>query len=78
MALEAYLELARQGCELLTGIDEVPVPEDKRNEILSQRREELHAHSEYTKARSKLWEFLNDSKPRLYHLSHPSFGRAVA
>jgi hypothetical protein len=58
-ALQAYLELAKEGCELLSRLNEVPLPENKRNEVLAHRRRELHAHTDYTKARSKLWEFLN-------------------
>jgi hypothetical protein len=56
--LTAYLELAKEGCELLGQLNPVPLTENKRNEILAHRRLELHAHSDYTKARSKLWEFL--------------------
>jgi hypothetical protein len=57
--LRAYLELAKDGCELLSRLNDVPLPENKRNEVLAHRRRELHAHTDYTKARSKLWEFLN-------------------
>jgi hypothetical protein len=59
ITLNAYLDLAKAGCELLCGLNERPLSESKRNEILSHRRQELHAHANYTKARSKLWEFLN-------------------
>lgn len=58
ITLTAYLELAKEGCERLCQRSEVPLGEDMRNEILAHRRRELHAHSDYTKARSKLWEFL--------------------
>jgi hypothetical protein len=58
-ALEAYIAITKQGCELLCRIKDVPIPENDRNEILAHRRRELHAHADYTKARSKLWEFLN-------------------
>ena len=59
MALDVYLTLARQGCELLCGITDLPIREHQRDEILAHRRKELHAHSDYTKARSKLWASLN-------------------
>jgi hypothetical protein len=59
MALDAYIALAKQGCELLSRVEDLPLPEHQRNEILSHRRLELHAHSDYTKARSKLWASLN-------------------
>jgi len=58
-ALDVYIALAKLGCELLTAVKDLPVSEHQRNEILSHRRRELHAHSDYTKARSKLWAFLN-------------------
>jgi hypothetical protein len=53
------MQIVKQGCELLIGIKDIPAPENERNEILSHRRRELQAHADYTKARSKLWEFLN-------------------
>jgi hypothetical protein len=59
MALDAYIALAKQGCELLSQAKDLPLPEHRRNEILAHRRQELHAHSDYTKARSKLWASLN-------------------
>jgi hypothetical protein len=59
MALDVYIGLAKQGCELLSQVKEVPLSETQRNDILSHRRRELHAQSDYTKARSKLWAFLN-------------------
>jgi hypothetical protein len=59
MALDAYIALAKQGCELLSQAKDLPLPEHQRNEILAHRRQELHAHSDYTKARSKLWASLN-------------------
>jgi len=58
-ALDTYMHVVKQGCELLMGIKDIPAPENERNEILSHRRRELQAHADYTKARSKLWEFLN-------------------
>jgi hypothetical protein len=59
MTLDVYLGFAKQGCELLCGIKDLPIREHQRDEILAHRRKELHAHSDYTKARSKLWAFLN-------------------
>ena len=59
IALDAYLALAKQGCVLLSQAKDLPLSEHQRNEILSHRRQELHAHSDYTKARSKLWASLN-------------------
>jgi len=59
MAFDVYMGLAKQGCKLLTRVEELPISENLRNEILSHRRQELHAQSDYTKARSKLWAFLN-------------------
>jgi hypothetical protein len=59
MTLDVYIALAKRGCELLTQVEEVPLSEARRNEILSHRRQELHSQSDYTKARSKLWAFLN-------------------
>jgi hypothetical protein len=57
--LDLYLGMARQGCELLCSVNGLPISEHQRNEILCHRRKELHAHSDYTKARTKLWTFLN-------------------
>jgi hypothetical protein len=59
VTLDAYLAMAKQGCELLHAVNDLPISEHQRYEILSHRRKELHAHSDYTKARSKLWAFLN-------------------
>jgi hypothetical protein len=59
MTLDIYLAMAKQGCELLRAVNDLPISEHQRNEILCHRRKELHAHSDYTKARSKLWAFLN-------------------
>lgn len=59
MTFDVYIRLAKQGCELLRGVQKLPISENERDEILAQRRQELHAQSDYTKARSKLWAFLN-------------------
>ncbi len=61
-ALASYVQLIEEGCELLGKTKEIPVPEHERNEIFSHRRQELWAHSRYTKARKELWDFLVDSK----------------
>jgi hypothetical protein len=61
-ALRSYIELVKEGCSLLGEVKEFPVPEHTRNEIFSHRRRELMAHSEYTKARRRLWDFLTTSK----------------
>jgi hypothetical protein len=63
-ALRSYVELLQQGCELLANVKDTPMPEYERKKIFAHRREELHAHGQYTKARQALWDFLVDSKPR--------------
>ena len=44
-------------------VKEVPMPENKRNEIFLHRKQEMWAQSEYTKARRRLWDLL--TTPRL-------------
>jgi hypothetical protein len=63
MAWSEYLELAKEGSALLAQLTDVPIPESKQNEILSQRGRELAAHATYSKARKRLWDFLTHSKP---------------
>jgi hypothetical protein len=63
IAWSEYLELAKEGSALLAQFTEVPIPESKQNEILSQRGRELGAHATYSKARRRLWDFLTHSKP---------------
>jgi hypothetical protein len=60
--LQSYVQLIKEGCAILGNVKEIPVSEYKRKEIFAHRREELAAHTAYTKARTKLWDFLNDSK----------------
>ena len=62
-ALRSYVELIQEGCELLGNIKEIPMPDYEQNKIFSHRRQELHAHTEYTKARKALWDFLLSSRP---------------
>jgi hypothetical protein len=45
-ALETYIDLAKQGCELLCRINEVPIRENDRNHTLLHRMHELHAHAD--------------------------------
>jgi hypothetical protein len=66
-ALECYVKLIKEGCALLGNVKDFPLSGSQRNEIFAHRREELAAHSAYTKARTKLWDFLNDSKNHLRH-----------
>jgi hypothetical protein len=66
-ALRSYMEILQEGCVLLGKLNKAPIPEKERNEIFSHRREELRAHTRYTKARTQLWDFLTNSKN---HESH--------
>jgi hypothetical protein len=61
-ALRSYMEILQEGCVLLAKLNKAPIPENERNEIFSHRREELSAHTKYTKARTELWNFLRNSK----------------
>ena len=61
-ALQSYIELLQEGCELLGKVKEIPMPEHERTEIFTHRRKEISAQSEYTKARTELWGLLIDSK----------------
>jgi hypothetical protein len=62
-AVRQYLEITEAGCTLLAEVEELPIQENKRNEIFSHRRQELEAHTAYTKARRELWDFLIDPTP---------------
>jgi hypothetical protein len=61
-ALQEYLKLVQDGCALLSKFREMPVSKNEREEIFEHRRKEAWAHTAYTRARTKLWKFLNDSK----------------
>lgn len=57
-AFKVYIEVSREACELLRDLDDVPVPEERRNAIFAVRKQEMIAHQAYTRARQKLWKFL--------------------
>jgi len=57
--LKDYLRVAREGCDLLTEIQEFPVSADLHKEIQRHRRLESESHTAYTMARRRLWDFLN-------------------
>jgi hypothetical protein len=62
VALQYYVHLINEGCELLAQIREGPISENKQNEIFSHRGKELLAYAVYTRAQRRLWKFLNDSE----------------
>jgi hypothetical protein len=64
-ALQAYIQIIQEGCDLLGQIKERLIPEDKREAIFSHRKQELWAYAAYTGARRRLWRFLSDSEPTL-------------
>jgi hypothetical protein len=75
-ALRCYVELVQEGCDLLGSVKDTPMSEYERKKIFAHRRQELHAHGQYTKARQALWDFLVDSKPRDRHNVRPSLERS--
>ena len=72
-AMQNYVRLVEEGCELLSEVKEGVIPEKKRDKIFSNRKQELLAHAAYTRARKQLWSFLNGSTLR----SAPFTERAI-
>jgi hypothetical protein len=63
-AIHSYLDILKEGCALLEGVQEIPISENQRNLIFSQRRQELLAQTAYIRARRRLWDFLNNAQAR--------------
>jgi hypothetical protein len=63
-ALQCYVRLLQEGCDLLGQVKQGFIAENQRDEIFLHRKQEVCAHIAYTKARKRLWSFLTDTKPR--------------
>jgi hypothetical protein len=59
-ALEYYIRLVRQSCEVLGEIKEPVIAPATRDKIFSQRKEEVAAYGTFMAARRRLWRFLSD------------------
>lgn len=57
-ALKDYMRACREGGKLLAAIETLPISEAALGEIVAHRHEEMHAHTAYTSARTKLWKYL--------------------
>jgi hypothetical protein len=68
-ALQHYIQILSDGCDLLGEVKEGLITENKREQILSHRKQQLLAHDAYEKAQRRLWRLLSDSDPRLDNLT---------
>jgi hypothetical protein len=59
-ALEYYIRVVRQSCELLGEIKEPVLTNNMRDKIFSQRKEEVAAYTTFMVVRRRLWRFLSD------------------
>jgi hypothetical protein len=60
-ALHSYAELMRDGCALLANVKQLPILEEEGKHILSHRKLEMSAQTQYSRARKALWDFLMDA-----------------
>jgi hypothetical protein len=58
----------QEGCDLLGEVKEGLIPDDQRQKIFSNRKQELLAYAAYTRAQTLLWTLLSHSDPRLARL----------
>ena len=68
-ALENYVRIMREGCDLLDEFKEGLIPEDQREKVFAHRKQEVLAYTAYTRTQTRLWSLLTDSDPRLIPLS---------
>ena len=64
-ALQCYIRIIKEGCDLLGQVKEGAIPENKRDKIFSHRKQELLAYAAYTRAQRRLWNFLSNSERQL-------------
>jgi hypothetical protein len=55
----------QEGCDLLGEVKQGLIPDDQRQKIFSNRKQELLAYAAYTRAQTLLWTLLSHSDPRL-------------
>jgi hypothetical protein len=61
--LRHYMDILSEGCDLLGEIQEGSIPEEQKEKIFSNRRQELLAQQVYSRAQRRLWRFLSDAAP---------------
>jgi hypothetical protein len=58
-----YMDILSEGCDLLGEIQEGSIPEEQKEKIFSNRRQELLAQQVYSRAQRRLWRLLSDAAP---------------
>ena len=65
-ALENYVRIMREGCDLLGAFKEGLIPEDQREKVFAHRKQEVLAYTAYTRTQTRLWSLLNRFRPTSY------------
>src|SRR5438105_687107 len=66
-ALQYYVRIMQEGCDLLGELKQGLIPDYQRQKIFSNRKQEMLAFAAYTRAQTLLWTLLSD--PRLTRLA---------